>query len=240
MKIPFSIGKLKFIIEPYNTAQEKQCLLTSAFDLETADDVFKILNFETDYNLSEDEKKVILFKHRECSIGDEIDTTFKCKCGQGNDGQLMLTDFVIPAELDTEGVLHCNEHLTSENLFEYISEDFEYNDLDLSDGIEEGLDDLDIEDFDEVMKIVQKNQVSYNFIKQVQCMKCMEFNNINVGSMEYIIQILSEESLMTLYKSYNFLVYFGKYSLLDIDSMLPFERAIYIGLLNKVKEDLSK
>ena len=50
---------------------------------------------------------------------------------------------------------------------------------------------------------------------------------------------MSEDSLMTLYKSYNHLVFFGHYSKQDIDDMLPFERVIFIGLLNKTKEDLS-
>ena len=57
---------------------------------------------------------------------------------------------------------------------------------------------------------------------------------------DYIIEIMSDDTLMSLYKSYNFLIYFGHHTKEGVDSMYPFERSIFIGLLNKTKEDLEE
>jgi len=50
--------------------------------------------------------------------------------------------------------------------------------------------------------------------------------------------------LMTYYKLHFSLMQYHKYSLLDIDSMYPFERDIYVELLrdylNKLEEDNSR
>jgi hypothetical protein len=52
-----------------------------------------------------------------------------------------------------------------------------------------------------------------------------------MSSDKYVIDCLSEDSLVSFYKSITNLVYFGHFSKLDIDSMFPFERSIYNGLV---------
>jgi len=49
-----------------------------------------------------------------------------------------------------------------------------------------------------------------------------------------------ESSLMTLYQYYNNMKYFGKYSIFEIDEMLPFERDIYFGMLSKTIDEQNK
>jgi hypothetical protein len=51
---------------------------------------------------------------------------------------------------------------------------------------------------------------------------------------------MSEDSLMSIYQTYNDLTFFGKYTKQDIDTLYPFERTILISLLNKTREDMTK
>jgi len=225
MKIPFEIGPKKFLIEPYRTYQEKDILLASSFGVTDFDRIFEILNFRTTEDLSDDEKKAILYKHREISLGDEIDVKFKCTCGQGGDGVLQANNFVIPAARNDLDVKKMNIPVLDSTLQMFVQDDVL---------------ELDIEEYNLLKKRVQDNQVSFDFIRSVKCMKCGAEKKFDLSSPEYIIEIMSDDSLMTLYKSYNFLTFFGHYSKEGIDSMYPFERSIFIGLLNKAKEDLNK
>jgi len=49
-----------------------------------------------------------------------------------------------------------------------------------------------------------------------------------------------ESDLSSLYQFYHNMHYFGKYSISDIDQMLPFERDIYFGLLSKTLDEQNK
>jgi hypothetical protein len=228
MKIDFSIGDRTFQIEPYRTYQEKDILLSSSFGIKDLDRILEIINFN-ESGLTENEKKVILYKAREISLGNEIDIKFKCKeCGQGNDGIIDASNFVIDGSRNDDYIRKLNENVTDENLIKFV----EYS--------QEELDDLDIQDYEELKKKVTENQIQFNFTKSCKCLRCQTENIFDLSSPEYIIEIMSEDNLMTLYKSYNLLIYFGHYTKTDIDNMYPFERNIFIGLFNKTKEDLSK
>ena len=226
MKIPFEIGSKRFLLEPYRTHQEKDILLASSFGVNDYDRIFEILGFKTSEVLTDDEKKAILYKYREISLGDEVDVKFKCdKCGQGGDGTLQASEFAKPGKLNDPDVKKLNIPVLDSTLRMFV--DFD-------------VDDLDITEFESLKKRVQDNQVSFDFIRSVKCMKCGTPKKFDLSSLEYIIEIMSDDTLMTMYKSYNFLIYFGHYSKEGIDSMYPFERSIFIGLLNKTKEDLNK
>ena len=71
-------------------------------------------------------------------------------------------------------------------------------------------------------------------------MFCRTSNFFNIGSPKYIIEQLSDHTLMTLYKTYNNMMMFGNLTKTDIDNMYPFERTIFIGLITKTKEDMTK
>lgn len=49
-----------------------------------------------------------------------------------------------------------------------------------------------------------------------------------------------ESNLSTLYQYYSNMKYFGHYSIIEVDEMLPFEREIYFGLLSKTIEEQNK
>ncbi len=226
MKIPFEIGNKKFLLEPYRTHQEKDILLASSFDVKDYDRIFEIIGFKYNGYLSDNEKKAILYKYREISIGDEVDVKFKCdNCGQGGEGVLEASNFAIPSKRNDEDVKKLDIPVHDTTLQHFV--DFD-------------VDELDIDEFEELKDRVQDNQVTFDFIRTVKCMKCQTEKKFDLSTLDYIIEIMSDDTLMSMYKSYNFLIYFGHHTKEGVDSMYPFERSIFIGLLNKTKEDLTK
>ena len=226
MKLTFNLGGKKLELTPYTTSQEKDILLLDSFNETNLDKVLDILNFETNYELSEEEKKIILYKYREISLGDELNVSFVCdECGQSNERTLEASNFFEDSIRNDDYIKKLNKKVTDDNLHEFVDID---------------VDDLDIDEFEELKQKVTENQIKVNFIKSTTCLRCKEEKKFDLSNNKYIIEIMSDESLMTLYKSYNFLIFFGNYSKLDIDSMLPFERTIFMGLLTKTKEDLAK
>lgn len=228
MKIPYTIGNKTFLIEPYNTFQEKEILLLASFEVFEFDRVFEILGVETDTinDLTDDEQKVLLYKFREISLGDEIDIKFKCEnCQAGNDGVLTASNFLIPSKRNDYDVKKLNMPVTDETLQEFVDVD---------------VDELDIDQFEDLKQRVKENQNHIDFTKTCACLHCRTEKKFDLSDPKYIIEIMSDDTLMTLYKSYNYLIFFGKYSKEGIDSMYPFERSIFIGLLNQTKEDMTK
>jgi len=226
MKIPFEIGGCTLYLEQYNTFQEKEILLLDSFEVHSVDAVFDILNFNCPEGLTQDEKKIILYKFREISLGDEVNVKFICEeCGQGNDGILEAGNFIIEPERNDLDIKKINQIIQEDNLQDYV---------------DINLDELPIIEYEKLKKRIQQNQSKINFIKSAFCLKCKKERKFDLSSLKYIIEIMSDDTLMTLYKVYNQMIFFGHYSKLDIDSMYPFERSVLIGLLNKTKDDLAK
>lgn len=230
MYIPFKLGDKEFLLKPYTTAQEKEILLLSSFSVDDFDRIFEILDFKYDgdlNDLSEDEKKVLLYKFRDISVGDEVDIKFVCEhCKASNENKIEATNFVVSNIRDDDFILKKNIPITDETLQEFVPTI--------------NVDDLDLQEFEELKQKVKDNQISFNFIKSTKCLKCKTPKIFDMSGKKYIIEILSEDTLMTLYKTYNYMIYFGHYTKTDIDNMMPFERTILTGLLSKTKEDLTK
>jgi hypothetical protein len=91
-----------------------------------------------------------------------------------------------------------------------------------------------------LMQKVKDNQVKYDFVKNCACIKCKSYNTFYIGDIKYILESLSEDTLMSMYRTYNDMCMFGNYNKKDIDSLYPFERTIMIGLINKTREDMKK
>ena len=230
MKYTFELGSKKFVLFPYTTAQEKELLLMSSFGNHSLDDALELLGFAGDLtDLSEAEKKVLLYKYREISLGDEINVKFVCdKCKQGQDGVLMASDFVVPGIRNDDDVKKLSSEFTEENLHHYV------------DVPQEALDELDIDVYDALVRRVRENQVTIKLVKSCDCVMCGTPKYFDLSSPSYIIEIMSDDDLMTLYQTYNYLNFFGRYTKSDIDGMYPFERSIFMGQVNKTREDMAK
>lgn len=232
-KVDFQLGDKLIKITPYNTAMEKDLLLMASFDIENLDDALKILNFD-EYNeykvedLSYEEKVCILYKFRELSIGSEVEIKFKCQhCGLPNDGVLDISDNIVPASRNDKNIKKLNIPVTDDNLSNFLPDEID-------------VDELEIDKYDELFERVKNNQISYNFVKTCKCIKCRKENEFIINSAKTVLEYLSEDNLMSLYKTYNNMIFFGKMSKVDIDTMYPFERTVFVGLINKTKEELAK
>jgi hypothetical protein len=238
MKIPFDIGNKKFLLSPYTTKQEKEIILSSSFDITDLDRILDILNFKTEYELTDDEKKVILYKYREISVGDEVDVKYVCKCGQGNESVLGTTDFINNPK-QAVNINQLSLELTDDNIYMFIGDEHSLYNVD-TELLIESIDNLDIIEYDALMSSIELSQLKISFSAKATCLKCKYKKEFDMSSTKYIIEIMSDDNLMSLYKSYNHLIYFGNHTSEGIDNMHPFERSIFIGLLNKTKEDLNK
>ncbi len=227
MKIPYNYGDREFNITPYNTSIEKEILLLVSLEKYSFNNVLNLLGIENDIldNMSTDEKIALLYKFRSVSVGEEIAITYKCKeCKIINETSLNIEELVS----NGDGSFKCKElykELNDDNIHEFI---------------DENIDDMDLEEYDDIFKKVKRSITTFNFIKECKCIKCGSIRQFDISDELYVIENMSEDTLMNLYQTINDLVYFGHYSKLDIDSFLPFERTIMIGLLNKTKEELNK
>lgn len=185
MKIPFSLNNQEYYLEPYKTSVEKDILLSSSFNVHDLDKVLDLLGFNAEYDssiLSEDEKKVILYKYREISLGDEIEIKFTCdNCGQVNEGILPANDFAKPGKRNDPDIAKLSGEFSEDRMSEYVE---------LS---EDEIDDLDIDAYEELKQKIIDNQTTISFIKECSCLICGTKKPFDLGSPKYIVEIMSED-----------------------------------------------
>ena len=229
-KYPVEINGKKLLIHPYDTEKEKDLLIMSSFEIYDIDEILRVLGLEYSEleKLTENEKKVLLYKFREISVGDEINVKFKCtSCKAPNETSISCADLVQNNHLDPD-IKILDAEVTDDNIkeFLYIEQD--------------EIDNLDLDEYEKLLDRIKRNQVKYNFVKKCSCLKCKSENSFYIGDIKYIIESLSEDTLMSMYRTYNDMCMFGNYNKRDIDSLYPFERTILIGLINKTREDMKK
>lgn len=226
LKVKVDYGKVVYVT-PFNSFQEKQILLMLSLDEEsTLDDCLEILkdNIDTDYkNLTDNEKVILLYKLRGISTGESIPVQFKCKnkdCKAPNSQEIIVTDLFTKGTIENDKF----DTLTDDNFQDYV-------DLDI--------DELDLDEYDKLFEEIQNKKTKFNFIKQNKCHKCGTLHNFDISTPKFLIDNMSEDSLMSIYQSINNLVFFSHYNKEDVDNMLPFERTVLFGLLEKTKETLA-
>lgn len=225
-KIKYEYSGKIFYISPYTTLQEKDLLLMDSFDNKDVDIALEILGIEKDIivTLSNNEKIALLYKFREISIGSEIPIKFKCPhCEIPNELTISIEKLIENSNIKNDYVIDQYKTLTRENFQEFLNID---------------VDELEFDEYDIIFKEVKESITKFNFLRPCNCLGCKRVNYIDIS--KNVIEHLSEDSLIGLYQNYSDLVFFGKYTKQDIDSLYPFERSIVIGLLNKTREELSK
>lgn len=230
-KYPFELNGKRLLIQPYNTEKEKDLLIMSSFEIYDLDEILRVLDVDYDIlkELSENEKKVLLYKFREISVGDEINVKYKCThCGTPNDAALSCTDLIQEAVLKDDRIKLLDKEVNDETIYDFLNM-----------SIEE-VDNLDLDEYEKLLELIKDSQTKYNFSRNSTCIKCKKENIFYIGDIKYIIESLSEDTLMSIYRTYNDMCMFGNYNKRDIDSLYPFERVILIGLINKTREDMKK
>ena len=225
---PFQLNSKKILIKPYTTETEKDLLIMSSFEIYDMDEILRVLGLEENLikELTENEKKVLLYKYREISIGDEITMKFKCShCKQPNEGIIDCKIFIENEEINHK-YKQLDEIPSDENLHLFVNT------------TKEELENLDLDEYENLLKDVENSQIKYNFAKSCKCIKCKKDNIFDISNIKYILESLSEDTIMSIYRTYNDMCMFGNYNKKDIDSLYPFERTILIGLINKTREDM--
>ncbi len=214
-------------ILPYSTLQERDLLLYTSGVYEV-DSVFDIVkdNFSINKpfsisNLTDIEKKFLLLEIRQISVSEVFSFIKTCnKCNKKSEINVTFDKVLSEGNLKPWKNYQINEA---------FSHDYnKYVDFDI--------DELDLNNYDELTKYIDDNKTKFNFNKNVQCIHCENIQEISL-TINHIIENLSEDTLTNYYQSIASMVYYGHYSKIDIDSMIPFERSIYLSLLN---EELKK
>lgn len=226
MKIPFKDFGYTIKIEPYTVAQEKELLFLDTYYPEYNDDILDaaldILKLDSKLysKLSHDEKVILLYKYREVSVDEKFAIHCVCpSCKMPIETEISITNIVNKAELKSEFVIDLKRLPENE-------EDFQKNFL-------TKYEDLDIDTYENIYENISKYQTTNNFIRKFRCMSCGHETYINLNSNKMVISSLSESSIESIYNFYENLIFTGKWSKQDIDSLLPFERVIFSSLYNE-------
>lgn len=221
----YKVADFKFDLKPFNTNQEKDLLLYVALNDEyDLDIVLNILGFEVKEETSSFIKKLLLLKLRAISVSDIINIHFTCeKCKRRSEGTLDISSiFEISSKIKETEIL---KEVYSDNIDDYFK-------------IE--VDELELEEYDEYINYIQGNKADTSMKIGCKCLLCSEDNQVSISDTNFIVKNMSETKLESLFKLISNLVYSGHYTKLDVDSMVPFEREIYVGLLNQKIEELNK
>ena len=217
----------KIFLTAFNSAVEKDLLLyISTNDNASLDAVFWMLrnNIEPFGEYSDYEKLAIITELRSISVGEVYELKMKCQhCQQRFEFGVQLNNIIQSGKLGNSGNSKDFKGIK-------VIEAFSSNYNDFCPGID--IDDLDTDIYDELIEYIEDNKTKFNFSKDVKCEHCQKINTI-VFNKDILFKNISEDSIENYYKTISSLVYNGKYSKLDLDSMLPFERNIYLGLLNE-------
>lgn len=226
MKIPFKDFGYTIKIEPYTVAQEKELLFLDTYYPEYNDDILDaaldILKVDSKLysKLSHDEKVILLYKYREVSVDEKFAIQCVCpSCGMPIETEVSITNIVNKAELKSDFVRDLKRLPKDEK-------DFQNNFL-------INYEDLDIDTYENIYENISKYQTTNNFIRKFKCLSCSHELYINLNSNKMVISSLSESSIESIYNFYENLIFTGKWSKKDIDSLLPFERVIFSSLYNE-------
>ena len=199
-------------IKKYNTKQEKDILIEILNNPDINNiDILKILDkklykkLKKNYLeiLDEVVESVIMYK-RLISVSEIVEISSSCK--------------------KCKNVVFYSVNL--KNAFKDFKEFFKNPFIDNKTNIS----DLSLEEIENIEKIFkQYNKEIYNNEFEVKCNFCGNTEKIKID----IKKIISKFSLKNIYEQYRDLSYYSSITKLDVDSMYPFEREIFMGLLQE-------
>jgi len=218
-----------FFITAYTTEQEKNILLyLSVNDIPQIDDIFEIIkdNVHPLYNFSHKEKFLILILLRSISVGETYELKMKCNnCKKKFEFTSELSKIIQDSSLD--------KTFNGYEINDVISDD-------INDFVNFDTGEMDIDEYDELQDYINTHKVRFNLSTETICPYCETVNEVKFSE-ELILDNLSEDTIEFIYKTISSMIYYGNFSKKDIDSMFPFERSIYLGLLNtEIKKNQQK
>jgi len=222
-------GNREIILRPYTTKLERDLLLYTS-DEYNIDTILMLLKDCITSNvplkdMTYDEKFNILLNLKNISVGETF--TFRCtcpSCDKKYEEEFAFLDTVVNGEkIPDFGDIKLVEAY-SENPEDYV--DFD-------------IDELDVDVYDKLVEHIEKHKTRFNFKTKSTCPYCKNESNVGLSE-ENLVKSLSDDDIANFYKVISGMVYFGHYTLQDINQMIPFERSVYLGLLNQLKEEIDK
>lgn len=217
----FTARGRKISYSPYTSVQEKEVLLACSDgteeDLDLALRIFNISEDDIQY-CTTDEKKALIYRLREVSVGEELPLRYTCDhCDAVNEARISLKDIILPPS---------KEHplIIDKGIFN----------VDAESCFKDGYSDLDYDVYLKLKNNINDYITKFSFRVPIKCSACGAESILDISSTKFVLSNVSEETLVSMYKSYTSLIYNGRFSKQDIDSMYPFERTIYISQLTEL------
>lgn len=185
--------------------------------------------------LNDDIRLACMLKIREISSGSDCLVKYKCpKCNSYTESQILLEkmlDFSLWGQVKKfqdvklkEGVsLNEVQHCSILQSLQYVEDCPSFTQV-------SDITDLALSLKARIPKLVQS--------KTCKCLFCGFESLVNINK-QFVLNSMSEYSISSMYQAYHKLVING-FTKLDVDSMLPFERDVQLGLIDKMIEDMRK
>ena len=197
-------------INRYTSKDEKDALLLE--DSASFTEIAEVLLRNSDVSiLNEPEAVALIFKAREISVSDVIDTTITCgSCGYQN-----------VVQLEIGPMFHDTGSTIPQGVFTDINEILS----------EEAQDDLVLRDLDQVEEELKTPMFSP--IQHKNCKKCNSVMNVTINPRS----IISISNISSIYREYFDLTMYTNNTTDSIDNTYPFEREFYLSLLKDKLKD---
>lgn len=206
--------KLSFL-KPYTSEQEKNALIKVLDGNFTPIEICSILGGNPSNDL---EAEAFIFKMREISVGDIVEVTSTCSfCKRADIYFISIPKMFFNDELKDLGI--------TPGLYENIDE------------VPEGeiINNKTLEEYNVIEEeILENNKKIFNSITETSC-KCGNKSLIKLNYKD----IISKFSIKNIFEQYLDISYYTSMTKADTDNMLPFEREIFLGLI-QIKEDSEK
>jgi len=197
-------------INSYSTLQEKNAVLLNFSEDNTAKDYYNKL--ELSYDASNDlERIALIFKSREKSVDENINITMTCvHCNFMSIYNVPIHSLFFKEPLDESIPIKLMENI------EDIEKEFG------------NINDLSIDEFNKIETIImQNNKKIFNPNIVINCNKCLLENKMIINYKD----IISKYPIKNIYEQYLDLTQFTHMTKSDVDNLPPFEREIFMNLI---------
>jgi len=206
-------------IAPYTSIQQKNALIRQSDGEVDPMVIAELLGLSPNNRF---EAIAMIFKAREISVSDLIDYNGKCsECNYLDANSLSIPQMFYKddcKELDISVPIALVEDLT-----ELFSEEYINN--------------LKIKDYDELeQKVFKNNLILFDPALPTKCRKCGHIDKTVFD----ISSIISKSSISNIYEQYMDISYYSSMTKLDTDSMIPFEREVFLGLIQQKEDEKTK
>ena len=200
-------------LNQYTTHQEKNVLLKNLDKTYSASEISRMLGAEP---ISEFEAFAFIFKMREISVSDILELTHSCdSCGYQDFIHYSIPEMFFQYEDDIDNTIPIG-------LYDSVD--------DLND---ENINNMTIDEYNGIESIIYNNNLKiFNPEISITCKKCGITHKTSIGPLD----IVSKFSISNIYEQYSDISYYSSMTKYDTDNMYPFEREIFMGLIQK-KED---